>query len=96
MAAVTSRMGSIGDGSGGYLGYRASKAALNAYWHALAHELPVPLVLLHPGWVATDMGGPNAQLTVEESVTGMRRVIERLTAAQSGGFVDYRGTPIPW
>ena len=96
MAAITSRMGSIADSSGGYIAYRASKAALNAAWYALSRELAVPMVLFHPGWVQTDMGGPNAQIGPRESVAGMRGVIERLTGAQSGSFVDYRGQPIPW
>jgi len=96
MAAVTSKMGSIADSSGGYIAYRASKAALNAAWHALAPYLEVPLVLLHPGWVQTDMGGPQATITPAESVAGMRAVIERLRPEQSGAFLDYRGDPIPW
>ncbi|HEX8512515.1 MAG TPA: SDR family NAD(P)-dependent oxidoreductase, partial [Allosphingosinicella sp.] len=56
MAAISSRMGSIDDSSGGFIGYRASKAALNAAWRALAlgwRERPVTLLLLHPGWVQT-------------------------------------------
>lgn len=99
MAAITSRMGSIADSSGGYIGYRASKAALNAAWHALAMELSgkdVALVLLHPGWVQTDMGGPSATISPEESVRGMRRVIGRLSPRRSGAFFDYRGQNIPW
>ncbi|MEA3017843.1 MAG: hypothetical protein QOI38_2565 [Sphingomonadales bacterium] len=96
MAAITSRMGSIADSSGGYVAYRASKAALNAAWYALSRELAVSMVLFHPGWVRTDMGGSNAQIGPRESVAGMRGVIERLTRAQSGAFVDYRGRPIPW
>jgi NAD(P)-dependent dehydrogenase (short-subunit alcohol dehydrogenase family) len=99
MAAISSRMGSIDDSSGGYIGYRASKAALNAAWRALAlgwSDRPVALVLLHPGWVQTDMGGPQAPLQVEDSVAGMRRVIAELARSQSGAFLDYRGTPIPW
>ncbi|HEX8625395.1 MAG TPA: SDR family oxidoreductase [Allosphingosinicella sp.] len=99
MAAISSRMGSIDDSSGGYIGYRASKAALNAAWRALAlgwRERPVTLVLLHPGWVKTDMGGPQAPLPVEESVAGMRRVIAGLPRSESGAFVDYRGAPVPW
>ncbi|HEV2865519.1 MAG TPA: SDR family oxidoreductase [Allosphingosinicella sp.] len=99
LAAITSRMGSIADSSGGYVGYRASKAAVNAAWRALAldhrHE-PVAYVLLHPGWAQTDMGGPSATLPVEESVNAMRRVIERLTARQSGAFLDFRGATVPW
>jgi NAD(P)-dependent dehydrogenase (short-subunit alcohol dehydrogenase family) len=96
MAAITSRMGSIADSSGGYLGYRASKAALNAAWYGLSREIRVPLVLLHPGWVQTDMGGASAPVSPAESVAGMRRVIAALTPASSGAFLDYRGQPIPW
>ena len=99
MAAISSRMGSIDDSSGGYVAYRASKAALNAAWRALAlgwRGRPVTLVLLHPGWVQTDMGGPQAPLAAEESVAGMRRVIAGLPRSQSGTFLDYRGAPVPW
>ena len=99
MAAISSRMGSIADSSGGHIGYRASKAALNAAWRALAlgwRERPVTLLLLHPGWVQTDMGGPQAPLQVEESVAGMRRVIAGLPRSASGAFVDYLGAPVPW
>ncbi|HEX8527272.1 SDR family oxidoreductase [Allosphingosinicella sp.] len=99
MVAITSRMGSIADSSGGYLAYRASKAALNAAWRALALSLakqPVTLALLHPGWVRTDMGGPSAPLPLAESVSAMRRVIASLAPEQSGAFLDYRGDPLPW
>jgi NAD(P)-dependent dehydrogenase (short-subunit alcohol dehydrogenase family) len=99
MAAVTSRMGSISDSSGGYIAYRASKAALNAAWHNLALDLAprnIAMLLFHPGWVQTDMGGPGAPVAPAESVAGMRRVIAGLTMAQSGSFVDYQGDPIPW
>jgi NAD(P)-dependent dehydrogenase (short-subunit alcohol dehydrogenase family) len=99
MAAITSRMGSIDDSSGGYVAYRASKAALNAAWRALAlgwRGRPVTLVLLHPGWVQTDMGGPQAPLAADESVAGMRRVIAALPRSESGAFLDFRGARIPW
>lgn len=96
MAAISSRMGSIADTSGGWLGYRASKAALNAYWAALARELPVPVVLLHPGWVQTDMGGRSAPLAAADSVAALRRVIAGLTPKDSGSFLGHDGSPIPW
>lgn len=99
MAAISSRMGSIDDSSGGSVGYRASKAALNAAWHALAlgwRARPVTLILLHPGWVKTDMGGSQAPLSAVESVAGMRRVIAGLAHGDSGAFLDYRGETIPW
>jgi NAD(P)-dependent dehydrogenase (short-subunit alcohol dehydrogenase family) len=99
MAAISSQMGSIADSSGGYIAYRSSKAALNAAWRALAlgwRDRDVTLLLLHPGWVQTDMGGPQAPLPVEESVAGMRRVIAGLPRRASGAFVDYRGAPVAW
>ncbi|HYW14712.1 MAG TPA: SDR family oxidoreductase [Allosphingosinicella sp.] len=99
MAAISSRMGSIDDSSGGYVAYRSSKAALNAAWRALAlgwRQRPVTLLLLHPGWVQTDMGGSQAPLQADESVSGMRRVIAGLARSESGAFLDYRGDPIPW
>jgi NAD(P)-dependent dehydrogenase (short-subunit alcohol dehydrogenase family) len=99
MIAITSRMGSIADSSGDYIGYRASKAALNAAWRALALDWlgrPVTLAMLHPGWVQTDMGGPNAPLPAEASVASMRAVIERLGPADSGAFLGHKGEPIPW
>lgn len=99
MAAISSRMGSIADSSGGYVGYRASKAALNAAWRALAlawRERPVALLLLHPGWVRTAMGGPQAPVPAAESVAGMRRLIAGLPRSESGAFLDYRGAPVPW
>jgi NAD(P)-dependent dehydrogenase (short-subunit alcohol dehydrogenase family) len=99
MIAISSRMGSIADSSGGYLGYRASKAALNAAWRTLAldwRSQPVALAMLHPGWVKTDMGGPNAPLAAQTSVAAMRRLIERLTPADSGAFLGHEGETIPW
>ena len=97
---ITSRMGSIGDNtSGDAYGYRASKAALNMATHSLALDLRaqgVTAVVLHPGWVATDMGGPSAPLQAPESVRGMRQVIEGLTLSESGGFFDFSGARIPW
>jgi NAD(P)-dependent dehydrogenase (short-subunit alcohol dehydrogenase family) len=100
MIAITSRMGSIADnGYGGHVAYRSSKAALNAAWRSMAIDLKdraIALAMLHPGWVQTDMGGPNATISPEESVSGMRRVIAGLTPERSGSFLDYKGEEIPW
>jgi NAD(P)-dependent dehydrogenase (short-subunit alcohol dehydrogenase family) len=99
MIAITSQMGSIADSSGGYIAYRASKAALNMAWHALALDWrgrPVTLAMLHPGWVQTDMGGPNATLPLPDSVAAMRSLIAALSPSDSGAFLNYRGEVLPW
>ena len=97
IAALTSGMGSITGNTGGGWSYRMSKAALNMGFSCLAIELrprDVDVVLLHPGWVKTEMGGEEAPLSPEESVAGLRRVIANLTT--SGGFYDFSGKPLPW
>jgi NAD(P)-dependent dehydrogenase (short-subunit alcohol dehydrogenase family) len=100
LIAISSKMGSIADNdSGGYLAYRTSKTALNSAWHNLAVDTRgrgVVAAVLHPGWVQTRMGGPSAPLQPEESVEGMRRVIDRLGPDDSGGFFSYDGSRIPW
>ncbi len=100
MAFVSSRMGSIGENtSGGSVVYRSSKAALNAAVKSLAIDLAprrVKAVVLHPGWVKTDMGGAGAAITTESSVAGLCRVIDKLTQDMSGRFWNYDGTEIPW
>ncbi len=99
MAFLSSRMGSIGGASGGEYIYRSSKAALNAAVRNLAIDLQsrgLIAAVFHPGWVQTEMGGPGATLTVQESVQGLRQVIAGLGPAQSGGFRNYDGTEIPW
>ena len=97
---ISSLMGSIADnGSGGSVFYRSSKAALNAAMKSLAIELKsqsVGVLTLHPGWVRTDMGGPNGLIDADESISGMRAVIENFSLEQSGCFVKYDGTPMPW
>jgi NAD(P)-dependent dehydrogenase (short-subunit alcohol dehydrogenase family) len=99
MATITSQMGSIEDSSGGYYTYRSSKAGVNMVVKNLALDLKsqgITAVLLHPGWVQTDMGGPNATITTGQSVTGMRKVIDGLNPAASGKFFAYDGQPVPW
>jgi NAD(P)-dependent dehydrogenase (short-subunit alcohol dehydrogenase family) len=100
VVAITSHMGSIAEiSSPGSYYYRSSKAALNAAMKDLSLELRprgIGVLLLHPGWVQTRMGGPGAQLTTEQSVRGMRAIAERFRLADSGRFLRYNGTEIPW
>lgn len=98
LIAITSRMGSIGENTaGGSYPYRASKAALNAAWHSLANDhREVIAVVLHPGWVRTDMGGSGAPVGPKDSVAGMRRVIAKLKPGDSGRFFDFEGKELPW
>jgi NAD(P)-dependent dehydrogenase (short-subunit alcohol dehydrogenase family) len=100
LAFVSSLMGSIADnGSGGSYMYRSSKAALNAVAKSLSIDLKVrgiKAVILHPGWVKTDMGGANAPLLPPESVKGMRQVMEGLRLGNSGRFLSYDGKELPW
>ena len=99
MVAITSRMGSIAETSGGAIAYRASKAALNAAWASLAvdwKDTGLTLAMLHPGWVKTDMGGANAPVTKEDSVSAMRATIDGLTPDQTGAFLNNDGSTIPW
>ncbi|WP_114227522.1 MULTISPECIES: SDR family oxidoreductase [Sphingomonas] len=98
LIAVSTRMGSIEDNtSGGYLAYRSSKTALNMAWRTLAlANRELTCAVLHPGWVKTRMGGPNAPVQPEESIAGMRRVIDGLTTADSGEFFDFQGNRVPW
>lgn len=94
---ITSGLGSIAECGGGVVGYRMSKAALNMFSRCLALDCPdVICVALHPGWVRTDMGGPQATLSVEESCEAMRRFIDHLTPEHSGGFYSYRGERVAW
>ena len=101
IVCISSKMGSMADNtsSGGAYLYRSSKAALNAVVRSLAVDLAergVTVMAFHPGWVSTDMGGHEAPVTPAVSVHGMRQVIERLTPADSGRFMDYQGEEIPW
>jgi len=92
-AFITSGMGQIGavESSFGWT-YRVSKAALNMAVVAAQHDYPgAILVALCPGWVRTDMGGAGAPLSVEESVTAMRRTLGGLTAEHKGAFLHHDG-----
>lgn len=96
---VTSKMGSIAaNESGGCYPYRVSKAALNMVNGNLSLDLRgrVICVVLHPGWVSTDMGGSSAPVSPQQSVVGMRRVIAGLSEADTGAFFNFDGTRLPW
>ena len=99
LIAISSRLGSIAMTDNGRYAYRASKTALNMEWKGLSIEVGgrgVICTVLHPGWVATDMGGANATLTIDQSVPAMVKVIDGLTARHNGRFINYDGTEIPW
>jgi NAD(P)-dependent dehydrogenase (short-subunit alcohol dehydrogenase family) len=99
LAFTTSRMGSIAESSGGYDLYRMSKAAQNILARGVfeqdAKRRNIAVLSLHPGWVQTDMGGPAATLTVDESVTGLADVLEA-KHAPAHRFLAYDGSEIPW
>jgi NAD(P)-dependent dehydrogenase (short-subunit alcohol dehydrogenase family) len=93
-------MGSVGaNTTGGEYIYRSSKAAVNAVMRSLAVDLAPEgfiVMLLHPGWVRTEMGGPGAAIDTRTSASGLADLILRSTPEQSGGFFNYDGTPIVW
>ena len=100
VANITSRMGSIADNdSGGRYGYRASKAALNAFGKSLAMDLKprgIAVAQLHPGYVQTRMVNFGGLITPEEAAAGIAERIEALTLATTGGFWHSNGEPLPW
>lgn len=96
---ISSRMGSLSHAKSDRIAYRASKAAVNKVIQGVATDLQpegIISVSVHPGWVQTDMGGPRALITAEQSVSGLRDVIDGLTRESSGAFLDYQGKTIPW
>ncbi|ORZ38810.1 short chain dehydrogenase family protein [Catenaria anguillulae PL171] len=95
---ITSRMGSIADnGSGGYYGYRASKAALNAINMSFARDVPdVTFVSVHPGYVQTRMTGGKGDISPEDSAKLMYQVISKVNDKDSGKFLTRDGKDIPW
>jgi len=100
IVTITSKMGSVADNSrGGSYIYRSSKSAVNMVVKSLAIDLRsngIISVLLHPGWVRTDMGGQNGLISAEQSVFGMLSVIRGITLADSGKFIAYDGQIVPW
>lgn len=100
LAFITSRMGSIADnGSGGYYGYRMSKAALNAAGVSLAHDLRprgIAVVILHPGSVRTEMTAGHGMIEADESVRGLLARIDELRLDTTGRFLHQNGEVLPW
>jgi NAD(P)-dependent dehydrogenase (short-subunit alcohol dehydrogenase family) len=97
---ISSMMGSMELNSfAGWMAYRASKAAVNMMVSSAALEFAergIVTLALHPGWVRTDMGGPEADIDVETSVAGMMDVIDGLGPEDSGAFIGYDGKRLPW
>ena len=97
---ISSSMGSIAlTTSGDSIIYRSSKAGLNMVVKCLANALAergITVVALSPGWVTTDMGGPNAEIPPAQSIANMRKVIDGLTPADNGRFYNHEGEPRPW
>ena len=100
IAMVTSRMGSIADNtSGGRYGYRASKAALNAFSKSLAIDLKpkgIAVAILHPGYVQTRMVSFGGDISPEQSVAGLTQRIAELTLDTTGTFWHTNGEVLPW
>lgn len=99
MVAITSHMGSLTLMEGGFYAYRSSKAALNVVMKCLSGDLQdrgIIALVLHPGWVRTDMGTAAGEVSVEDSVAGLKSVIAGLTPSDSGKLLSYEGREIPW
>jgi NAD(P)-dependent dehydrogenase (short-subunit alcohol dehydrogenase family) len=100
LAFISSRMGSIQEASASYgMLYRVSKAAVNMVAklaHADYAPVGVRVLALHPGWVRTDMGGPSAAISVEESAAGLKKVLTGIGPGDTGKFFNYDGSEIAW
>lgn len=100
IACLSSKVGSMTENTsgGGYI-YRSSKAALNSVVKSLSNDLTkdgFTVLALHPGWVQTEMGGPNALIDTDTSATGLAQVINNADQNQSGKFINYDGSELPW
>ena len=97
---ISSGVGSMtGYDQSGLYPYGASKAALNRFTRALMRDVRddgIVTIVMDPGWVQTDMGGPNAWITPEKSITGMLKVIDGLTMDDTGEYFHYEGGKVPW
>ncbi|NOH62829.1 SDR family oxidoreductase [Vibrio sp. RE88] len=100
IACLSSKVGSMTENTsgGGYI-YRSSKAALNSVVKSLSNDLSsqgFTVLALHPGWVQTEMGGPNALIDTQTSAAGLVEMIESADISRSGEFINYDGTALPW
>ena len=100
IANISSQLGSIANTTRfGTPSYAISKAAQNMASVLLARALEergIVVLALHPGWVQTEMGGAQAQVTPADAVAGLLRVIDAATPSRSGAFLDWRGASLPW
>ena len=99
IVTISSSMGSLAQNTSDRIAYRASKAAVNKVFQGLATDLKssnIAVIVMHPGWVRTDMGGSNADITPEESAAGILKVADDLTLAKTGQFINYDGKSVPW
>ena len=99
IAAISSGGATISQARGGNYIYRSTKAALNLCMAGLAREYKdkgIIVVMLAPGWVKTDMGGPNATFTPEQAIGKVRGIIAGLTPKDSGRFISHDGSDNPW
>jgi len=96
---LSSQMGQVQSASSDSLAYRVSKAAVNKLMRGLAAELKpqgIPVLIVHPGWVKTEMGGEGAQLTPEQSASQLQKLVDRLDLASTGKFLAWNGKELAW
>ena len=96
---LSSQMGQVQSASTDSLAYRVSKAAVNKLMRGLAAELKpqgIPVLIVHPGWVKTDMGGEGAPLSSDESAAQLQKLIDRLDIASTGKFLAWNGKELAW
>lgn len=99
MITISSQVGASTFTMPGIYAYASSKAAVNKVMQTLASEWQttgICVALMHPGWVKTDMGGAEADITPQASAQGIRQVIEKITLADSGKFFKWNGDIHPW
>jgi NAD(P)-dependent dehydrogenase (short-subunit alcohol dehydrogenase family) len=99
-AVLSSRLGSVEENDNGNLYiYRTSKTAVNQVVKSLSldlYVLGISVIALHPGWVRTDMGGPNGSIDTQTSVNGLRQVLDKVNLAHTGSFINYDGSKVAW